>query len=197
MYVGVIIPVHNFDALVEENVAWCYRTYTRLGHECKVQVLSDIRGSKYEFSGKENSLKNSILKAVQSMPNVDCYNIIEADAIPNEEALRVMLQAYQTLPQVGGISPVYKWKDRYCYPTHQHWFNDPVYQNGIRKVGTAGIPFLFSLWKPEALRMIDDPGLPEVYHLDTLLGKKVVKSGMSFYRMLNCEIEHYRGGRNK
>lgn len=197
MYVGVIIPVHKFDALVEQNVAWCHKTFSKLGHECKVEVWSDVKGSKYQFSGKENSLKNSIIKGVQSMPNVDCYNIIETDAIPNEEALRVMLNAYETLPNVGAISPIYKWQKKYCYPTHQHWFTDPVFQNGIRKVGTAGIPFLFSLWNPNALKMIDDPNLAEVYHLDSNLGKKVVKNGYSFYRMLNCEIEHYRGGRNK
>lgn len=198
MYVGVIIPVHKFDALVDENTGWCHRVYHKFGHSCKVITYCDIRGSKYPFSGKENSLKHSILKALEEMPeNVDCINIIESDAIPNEEALRMMLHAYETLPNVGAISPVYKWMGRYCYPTHQHWFKDPVYQHNIRKVGTAGIPFLFSLWKPEALKMINDPELPEIYHLDTGLGKKVVKNGYSIYRLLNCEIEHYKGGRNK
>jgi hypothetical protein len=195
--VGVIIPVHSFTQLVDKNRNWAYDFYRDHGHEVIVKVVCDIKDTNYIYSGKPNSLKGSIIKGLEELKEVDCINIIESDAVPNNEAARDMLSAFENFPKVGAISPVYEWQGHICYPSHSHWFTDPIYQHGVRLPGKAGIPFLFSMWNPAAISLIKDDNLPEVYFLDRELGRKVANEGYTFYRMVNCKVGHFGRGRNK
>lgn len=219
MQVGAIIPVHTFLHQVEYSVDWCIENYPKLFDSFQIVVVSDVmfpatsklfqnldgkKGVRTIKSGKKDSLKSSIITGLDALSDVDVIHIIEADAIPKFSTLAAMLEVYENAPNPAGICPIFSWNNQTCYPTHRHWFKDPLFEKSfgrageVREVGKPGIPFLFSLWNPNALKVMKskENELPEVYSLDGKMGR-ILHEKYRFYRVMNHYIEHIGGGKNK
>lgn len=138
--------------------------------------------------------------------NHDAVLIIEADAIPDSEAFEKMLEVYlhPFKKPLASVSPMYTWNKQHCYPTNTHWLTDGLNIPGgrakcrgagtVADVGEPGVPFVFSLWNPEALDMIHN-GLPTIVSLDQQLGKLLHEKGYHHLRVLEASIEHVDGGK--
>ena len=124
------------------------------------------------------------------------------DAVPNIKCFLGMLNLYfeEVDNQVGSVTPMYKWKGEYCYPTHSHWHRDPTYKKHnqlgpINNVGGCGVPFLYSLWRPNLIEYINRPNFKTLIHLDRDFGNHIHKLGYKHLRMTNYSVDHYGGGR--
>jgi hypothetical protein len=218
MRIAAIVPIHGFTQLIADTCRWCEESYPKLFDAYRVFLICDDPDSAYALQGLKNddiivettptrnSLKGSLIRgvALARLFEADVTNIIEADAVPRFTTLAAMTRAFETLPMTGAVSPLYDWQGEICYPCHPHWFTDPLIDANypgvgeVRGVGECGIPFLFSLWKPEALDVIcrHESALPEVYQLDGSIGRLVVQEGLRFYRLINHSAGHFNGGRN-
>ncbi len=171
-----------------------------------IKVLSN----KYEWatlvhSTIQGSLKDALwtgwkLRDKSFIPDV--VNIIETDAVPNTKCFLGMLNLYfeEVDNQVGSVTPMYKWKGEYCYPTHSHWHRDPTYKKHnklglINNVGGCGVPFLYSLWRPNLIEYINRPNFKTLIHLDRDFGNHIHKLGYRHLRMTNYSADHHGGGR--
>lgn len=218
MQVTAIIPIHSFLSQAENTVNWCLENYPKLFESFEIILVSDLtRGDtlslfeklkmhknvKCIFAIKKNSLKSSIITGLRESRNPDLIHIIEADAIPKLSTLAAMLEAYEHLDNPAAVCPMFTWNGKRCYPTHRHWYQDKLISSNfmrageVREVGKPGIPFLFSLWNPKALKHMEanEEKLPDVYTLDGHMGR-ILYGSFRFYRVLNHEIEHINGGRN-
>ena len=139
----------------------------------------------------------------------DAVLISETDALPTEDTFSKMLQVFQNpyKKPLASVSAMYTWQGNFCYPTHKHWFQDGdqmkhdgkhTYLNGIgivRCVGQPGVPFLFSLWKPEILKYVKSNSFRKMVGLDSDFGKFCHENGYVHLRLTQCSIEHTNGGR--
>tara|TARA_Y100000385_G_scaffold59022_1_gene57120 strand:+ start:426 stop:992 length:567 start_codon:yes stop_codon:yes gene_type:complete len=132
----------------------------------------------------------------------DVVQIIETDAVPNMRCLNAMLRVYQEelSNQIGSVTPMYKWQGKFCYPTHNHWHRDPSYKRHpklghINNVGGCGVPFLYSLWRPNLMEYINRPSFKHLIHLDRDFGNHLHKMGYKHLRLTEHSVDHYGGGR--
>ena len=131
----------------------------------------------------------------------DVVHIMESDSVPSSGALEKMIDVYLKEEKAGSISPMYNWEGKSCYPTHNHWFTDKIYKedpiNGtIRTPGGAGVPFLFSLWRPQLLQYINMKEFKPLVHLDRDFGGFVFKKGWHHLRLSDVWVGHYNKGKN-
>ena len=218
MKIACIIPTYNFLEGVKRISHWISNEYHFLASEQKIVIVNDGSDPKYSrdferlnklenfrvvpSQGKQ-SLKHSILTGYEAVKDwkPDIINIIETDALPQTATLQAMIRVYREAKgNVGSVSPVYTWNGQNCYPTHKHWFSDTParehFSTGtVRDVGGCGVPFLFSIWKPELFELMRDEKLPHLAHLDSEFGKKVHDAGYRHLRVTNYTIEHWKGGR--
>lgn len=218
MKIACIIPTYNFLEGVKRISHWISNEYHFLAAEQKIVIVNDGSDSKYakdfnRLSKLENftvissqgsqSLKHSLLTGYDAIKdwNPDIINVIETDALPQTATLQAMIRVYREAKgNIGSVSPVYTWNGQNCYPTHKHWFSDsPARENfstgPVRDVGVCGVPFLFSIWKPELFELMRDENLPHLAHLDSEFGKKVHDAGYRHLRVTNYTIEHWMRGR--
>jgi hypothetical protein len=175
MQVGAIIPIHSYLDGAKDIANWCIQNYPKLFSDYKLTFVSDLRSpvhtrlfdelsknKKVEciFSDHPKSLKHSLIRGIENLGNAEIVNIIEADAIPKLSTLAAMLEVYESRKDVGAVGCMFSWKGKRCYPTHFHWYTDALFDSNfgrvgeVREVGKPGIPFLFSLWKPEAISIM-------------------------------------------
>jgi len=125
--------------------------------------------------------------------------IWETDTVPNLNTFSAMLNLYiEERLTIASVSPMYKWLGEYCYPTHRHWYTDPMYRNHpsygkITKV--HAVPFLFSLWTPESMQYINRDGLRPFLHFDSDFGKVLTDAGKFHLRMKEYHVDHYNSGK--
>ncbi len=137
----------------------------------------------------------------------DAVLTAETDAVPTQSAFAAMMNVFQRSsdPSLASVSSTYRWAGRPCYPTHPHWFSmgthitDGTSQHEetgrVGLVGSAGVPFIFTLWNPTALAVVSDENLPTFWKLDSQLGRLLHKRGFHHQRLIDRHVEHYGGGR--
>jgi hypothetical protein len=132
----------------------------------------------------------------------DVVQIMETDALPNVKTLKAMLHLYfeEENKQVGSVTPMYKWNNNFCYPTHSHWHTDPLYKRhsnlgNISNVGGPGVPFLYSLWRPSLLEYINKNSFKTLIHLDRDFGNHIHGLGYKHLRLQKYSVDHFGGGR--
>lgn len=132
----------------------------------------------------------------------DVVHISETDAVPTLKAFKQMLYVYfeEEDKRVGSVSPMYTWHGHNCYPTHRHWSTDPLYKRHpqygiIRDVGHPGVPFLYSLWRPNLLENINQSAFPPFISLDSKFGNYVHGLGYKHLRVTSASIDHFGGGK--
>jgi len=217
MRIACIIPTYNFLQGVKRISHWISTEYHFFTSEYKILVVddnSDLSNSKdfERLSKLENfeviksrgkrSLKDAILTGYDHVKdwNPDLINIIETDAIPQTNTMQALIRTYiEGGDRVGSVSPMYKWENEYCYPTHKNWLLEPktpeIFSCGdVREVGASGVPFLFSVWRPELFELMKDESLPNLRSLDSEFGLKVHQAGYRHLRTLGVSIEHWKRG---
>jgi len=127
---------------------------------------------------------------------------METDAVPNYSTFLSMLSLFfeEKDKQLASVTPMYKWQGSYCYPTHSHWHTDKIYKRHskfgpISDVGGCGVPFLYSLWRPNLMEYINKGDFKTLIHLDRDFGNHVHKLGYKHLRMKNYSVDHHGGGR--
>ena len=156
-------------------------------------------------SSVQRSLKDALWTGWNSRDRnfvPDVVQITETDAVPTISTLLPMLKLFfeEEDKQVGSVTPMYKWQGSFCYPTHNHWHNDPLYKRHphlgpITNVGGCGVPFLYSLWRPNLIEYINKPQFKELIHLDRDFGNHIHQLGYKHLRMKNYSVDHHGGGR--
>ena len=217
MRIACVIPTYNFLQGVKRISHLITNEYHFLCSDYKVVVVddnSDLSNSKdfdrisklenFEIvkSNGERSLKEAILTGYDQVKdwNPDVINIIETDALPQTSTLQAMIRTYlEAGDKVGSVSPMYKWKNEYCYPTHKDWLVEPKakekFSSGdVREVGACGVPFLFSIWRPKLFDLMLDRNLPHLRSLDSEFGLKVHRAGYRHLRVVDSSVEHWGGG---
>jgi len=158
---------------------------------------------KYIRQNESGSLKNSLHQAINLTdfnPTILC--IWETDAVPDLITFKAMLTLFtqERKNKCVSVSPMYKWKGGYCYPTHKHWHTDPIYKvhhkfGEIAK--THAVPFLFSVWEPTIFRKyINCNEFRPLVHLDSDFGTYLSKLGFNHLRLKRYSVGHYGGGKN-
>jgi hypothetical protein len=218
MKIACIIPTYNFLQGVKRISHWITKEYHFLASEYRVIIVNDGSDPKYNadfnrlgklenFSiipsrGKQ-SLKHALLTGYDAVKDwrPDIINVIETDALPQTSTLQAMIRVYKEgRGNVGSVSPIYTWAGQNCYPTHKHWFSDsPAREHfstgSVREPGLCGVPFLFSIWRPELFELMKDERLPDLASLDSEFGRKVHEAGYRHLRVTNHSIEHWMGGK--
>ena len=173
-------------------------------HSIEMKKIARLENFRVITSRGKRSLRKAILTGYDAIVEdwkPDIVNIIETDALPETATLQAMLRVYrEARGRVGSVSPIYTWGGNNCYPTHKHWFSDTpakeMFSTGtVREPGECGVPFLFSIWNPEAFELMRDDSLPDLASLDSEFGKKVYRAGFRHLRVTNYTIEHWKGGR--
>ena len=215
MQIVAIIPVHNYVDNLFNIITWINNYYSLHFESYKIIVVNDNSDKKHGSVFNKVSMINNVMLINSpsdrvsdlrySLSTVNSYNpdmvhIIESDAVPNDKVFTQMLNAYNKLQNVASISPMYVWKNKYCYPTHAHWHTDKksVVEGigNVSKVGKAGVPFLFSLWNGQLFKEIDNSKFGKFIHLDRDFGGYVHSKGYEHYRLVDCNIEHSNSGKN-
>lgn len=141
----------------------------------------------------------------------DYVLVVETDAVPDDEVLKLMLETLVDPPlsknesaHLASVSPVYVHPvtGSYCYPTSVNWFREGnpccLTRFNDSRVGALAfaeaVPFLFSAWQPWALEKVTNE-MPRLMHLDTALGRTLTKAGSIHVRLLDHKIGHVDGGR--
>lgn len=155
---------------------------------------------------EENDLRISLILAAKNAveKNHDAVIITESDCVPNLSTFIHMLTVFKDpfKKPLASVSAMYNWNNKTCYPTHPHWFKDgningkKVYNNigNVSNVGEAGVPFLFSIWKPEVLALMENEDLPKIFRLDSKFGALVHKKGYHHLRLTAQYSGHHNGG---
>lgn len=129
--------------------------------------------------------------------------IWETDAVPNLETFKALVQVYieERKNGVASTSPMYKWNDKYCYPTHRHWHTDPIYKKHS-KFGDItyvhAVPFVFSIWDPLAIEKVNGKGTEdhcEFLQLCRDFGVMLRDEGKHHLRLKKYHIDHFNGGK--
>lgn len=136
--------------------------------------------------------------------NPTAIMIWETDAVPNKPTLNAMMEVYKEerlSGKLASVSPMYKWQNRWCYPTHNHWHSDPLHKNHskwgqITKV--HAVPFVFSIWTPECLENINSAETKDFCPFLQLCrdwGVKLTQSGKLHLRLKQHSVDHWGGGK--
>lgn len=166
------------------------------------QICKDSRFS-YVLQGVPKSLKLNfsigLKHGLKILPDADIIGVFESDLQPNIETLNAMKHTILSEQNNGccSVSPMYKWRERYCYPTHKHWYEDPIYKK--TKYGTVtkthAVPFLCSFWIPNHFAKINNKIFREFLHLDSDFGKFLTNEGYLHLRLKDMHVTHTGGGR--
>lgn len=224
MKITCVIPAHNFSDGVVFLARWLEGTLEDFCEDYEILVYDD-QSTEYHRKQIESvtRLKHTQLISVEKMDRRNLkitYSkaahhaiasghgavlIAESDAVPSFKSLASMFEVFTepSCTPLASVSPIYRWGGAACYPTHPHWFTDGKFNGSwtysgageVALVGNAGIPFVFSMWNPEALKLIHDPSLPPFWKLDTEFGKVVHAAGFHQLRLVNVNVGHYAGGR--
>ena len=217
-----LVPVHNYREGVGKLLKFAENNYSSLFGEDNFKVIlvnshSDSRTVRSlttftQFpwvslcnSTVEGSLKDALWTGWKNRDKAfkpDVVHITETDALPNLSTLKAMLSLYfeEENKQVGSVTPMYKWNGNFCYPTHAHWHKDPLYKKHphlgqITNVGGCGVPFLYSLWRPQLLQYINRTAFKPLIHLDRDFGNHIHRLGFKHLRMKKYSVDHMGGGR--
>jgi len=216
MKVAIITPVHDFiyDKLLSNiNEQYKYDYTHIIVNDNSTKNINGIIKNKNDKTSiiyapvtEKRNLKWSLSRVNEII--TDIVHVVESDAVPSGDVFNKMFEAYYMLQGQGkcvaSVSPMYTWRGKYCYPTHTHWHTDgekngyEISSNRIGKianVGGAGVPFLYSLWNPKVFQYINQEKFPKFLHLDRDFGNFIYKKGFEHFRLLDCNIEHYGGGK--
>ena len=213
----VIIPVCNFFDCFNQIIAF----YDEHLDEANIVIIDDSTDSRmmiiHNITGKYNLitlrnnkkgyLSNAFLQGIEyAEKRFDKqYDLIitnEHDVVPNVETLYACLSAFENkeiMRDIASVSTIYKWKGQDCYPTHPHWYNGWTILNvpGVgecKVIGAQGVPFGFTLWKPQVLKLLNNKTLPPIWKLDSHFGQVVYDKGYHHIRLIDYFVEHYNGG---
>jgi len=217
----VLIPINNYIEGVNRLVQFAKDNLSNLFNEWKVILINnnsdDLTSKKLkDFSNDKNFIyveqrvpKNLKLnfdlgiKVGNAYMNPTIISIWETDAIPNIETFKSLLTVFveERKNNIASVSPMYKWKGNYCYPTHSHWHTDPIYKKHnvfgeITKV--HAIPFIFSVWNPLHISRINSSETKdfcEFLQLCRDFGKLLSSEGKLHLRLKSFNIDHVDGGK--
>jgi hypothetical protein len=158
-------------------------------------------------NSNSGDLRNAFISALQIMESVynKKYDLIitnEHDIIPNVKTLYACLHIFINnflMRDIASVSTIYKWNDIDCYPTNPDWYNGWTILNTdevgeCKVVGIPGVPFGFSLWKPNIIQLLNNEKLPMLLHLDSEFGKLIYSKGYHHIRLVDYYVEHYKRG---
>ncbi len=160
---------------------------------------------KYTRQETGGSLKVALNEAVKIgkkfSPTITA--IWETDAIPDIHTFKAMLDVFIKERDydraIASVSPMYNWNGEYCYPTHNHWHTDPIYERSVTYgdiTRTHAVPFLFSVWEPSLLeKYINRSEFRQLVHLDSDFGKFLSNMGFLHLRLKRYNISHHGGGK--
>ena len=209
----VVIPVCNFWDLIPSIITF----YRRHLDEAKILIVNDCRRKSVDVSMWKNvevvkssynkGLKGSLQTAYDyDIANVgsDVMIINEHDVIVNEITLYASLHLFENpvFSDFASVSPVYMHDKKMCYPSHPNWYKDkPQVSRAdigrIAKVMSQGVPFGFSLWRPNVFKDVVSKKFPNTWKLDYKFGKYVYEElGLCHMRMLDYYVEHFNEGVN-
>lgn len=165
-------------------------------------ICNDSRFS-YVEQPKPMSLKLNLhlgfINGRKVLQNPDIVGVFETDLEPNIETIIAMKDLILAESENGccSVSPMYKWRESYCYPTHKHWHTDPIYKKTNFGVITKvhAIPFLCSFWEPSHFSKINNKSFREFLHLDTDFGNFLTNEGYFHLRLKDMHAVHTGGGR--
>lgn len=191
----VIIPVYKFHLLVND----IRKFYEENLDEADIIVIDDSAGC---LGLKASIILGHTQSEIKNNKEYDLIIINEHDVIPNESALYACLEVFtKTIENkdVASVSTIYKHNNKDCYPSHVDWYNgitvmDDHLFGEVKYVGLQGIPFGFSLWKPKALKLIENIKLPDTWKLDSEFGKLLGDKGYHHLRLIDYQVEHYNKG---
>ena len=140
----------------------------------------------------------------------DCVIINEHDVKPNESSLYACLDVFEKMAEaplneakLASVSCVYQWNGFHCYPSHTNWWKDKKFireqlnhVGDVRRIGSQGVPFGFSVWNPEALVFSKMDELPNIWKLDSKAGEFLNQQGYYHLRLLDYKVQHINGGVN-
>ena len=213
----IIIPSYNFKKGVDWNLNFidiCYDILFKDFNCIVVDNMSDEVEDIFELTEQfdwcdfkinktKGSLKNSLLIGYEyaKANNSDAIQIIETDAVMNLNSLKAMINIFEEEKEnnLASVTPMYKWNDKYCYPTHNHWHTDPIYKQhdkyGLIRETAAGVPFLCSFWNIDMFKYMPEVS-KEFMSCDGEFGQLVYKKGFKHLRACDHDIQHYMRGKN-
>ena len=224
MKITCVIPVYNYVEGLFRISDWIQKDLSKLVNDYEVIVFNDKSNSIYQ-KDFDKIAKRPKFKVINSRVNTknlkipfeiaaknaidkrhDAVFITESDAVPDTVTFMNMLNVYNNpfrTPRAS-VSPMYKWNNKFCYPTSNHWFKDGlnnklgrkkyVQEGNVSTVGGSGVPFLFSLWNPLILKDINRLEFPNMLSLDSKFGQYCHKKGYHHLRLLDNSVGHYGGG---
>lgn len=223
MNILVIIPIHNYIDGVRRLVSFAESELPPRCSDWRVvlvdnlssgEVASELRdmGQRDKFAYIHQPVRKNLTASFQAGWSAGCDGFLpdavmvwETDAGPRVDTLEAMLDVYReeraANVAVGSVSAMYRWKRRSCYPVARHWTRDPVHRKHdwhgvIRK--THAVPFVFSLWSPEAFALMSDAESRKWCRFMQLcrdFGRHVASRGMLHLRLCGYHTVHEGGGR--
>lgn len=193
----------NFDKIFTNWHVVLVDNLSNLDVSSKLKLICNNSRFSYVEQDKPMSLKLNLhlgfLHGVKMMPNPDIIGVFETDLEPNVETITAMKDLILTEIKNGccSVSPMYKWRESYCYPTHKHWHTDPIYKkNNFGTITKAhAIPFLCSFWEPSHFSKINNKSFREFLHLDTDFGNFLTNKGYFHLRLKDMHAVHTGGGK--
>lgn len=193
----------NFDDLFSKwHVVLVDNLSDDLTKKALLKICEDPRFS-YVKQPVPRSLKLNLFKGFNYgktvLANPKIIGVFETDLEPNIKLLESMRDVLLSEQENGccSVSPMYKWKDKFCYPTHKHWHTDPVYKKTNHGTLTKvhAVPFLCSFWSPTVFAQINNEKFREFYHLDSDFGKYLTERGYLHLRLRDASAVHTNGGK--
>lgn len=202
--------VQNLLKFIKDNFTDLFESYhISLIDNCSdkktVDFLKGIFGPLISISqcGIQRSLKDTLALGYEigsKRINPTIIAVWETDCKPELNTFKAMISVLKNEKHqnVASVSPMYKWNGNYCYPTHQHWFKDPVYtidESYGEITHVHAVPFLFSVWEPLAFKYMKNGNFRNFIGLDTDFGTFLTKNGYKHLRLKGHHIEHVGGGK--
>ena len=212
----IIIPSYNFKKGVDWNLNFIDINYNNLFKNFNCIVVDNMSNEvedifelteqfdwcDFKVNKTKGSLKNSLLIGYEHAKanNSDAIQIIETDAVMNLNSLKAMINVFEEEKEnnLASVSCMYKWKNKYCYPTHNHWHTDPIYKKhhnyGIIRNTENGVPFLCSFWNLNTFEFLKDVSKDFLW-CDSEFGKLLSKNKYNHLRLYDYDIQHYNRGK--
>ena len=202
----VIVPIYNYFELVNKIVSF----YNHSLDEADVLIVNDGKiipnliydNHDYSYANNPPDFHGDlryIYSHYYDESEYDCIIINEHDVLPNEQSLYACMDTFENCDQwCASVSCMYNWRGIPCYPGNPNWLlEEPYIKNHcgvISRVNKMGVPFAFSLWKPHALKLINDNQLPKLWKLDSAFGIILNNAGYYHLRLKDYYVEHAQGG---
>jgi len=213
----LLIPIHNYIEGVQNLLKFIKDNFKDLFDSYHISLIdncSDQKTVSYLKSINDHNISfsqcnvNKSLKDTLSLgylvgikrSNPTIVSIWETDANPNVDVFKKMISVLinERKNKVASVTPMYKWNNNYCYPTHPHWFKDKTYkidtENG-EITNPHAVPFLFSVWDSSVFKDIKNESFRNFIGLDTDFGIYLTAKGYKHLRLKNHSIEHVGGGK--